>query len=66
MLKQIFFAILGVVSVLFGLLCTLNLLYNLPDRGFPLGTDGKLAVALFVILPAGSFLSAYWLFKSAP
>jgi hypothetical protein len=65
MLKQVAFAILGVLSVLLGLLSGLNVVYNLEplSRGVPLDTESKLAIVLFITLTLGSFLAAYWLFK---
>lgn len=65
MLKQVAFAIGGVLSVLLGLLCALNVVYNLEplSRGLSLDTESKLAIALFMILTVGSFVAAYWLFK---
>jgi hypothetical protein len=65
MLKQVVFAILAVLSVLFGILCALNIVYNLEplSRGVPLDTEGKLTVAVLVLLTPGSFLAAYWLFR---
>jgi hypothetical protein len=63
MSKRVGFAILGMLAVLISLVSSLNVLYNLPERGLSLDFDSGLAIALFTIFTLGSLLLAWWLFR---
>jgi hypothetical protein len=51
------------MSALLGLVCIGNILFQLPDGGVPLETDGKVAIGVYAVLTLGSFFASYWLFR---
>jgi hypothetical protein len=64
-LKRFIFAVLGVLAVLFGILCILSPLYLFDGvgQGYTLKNVDKLVITVYALLAIGSFFVSYWLFR---